>query len=904
MIKKDIYLEEVEMRFQIYNGLLLNLPFDDAKNAAILLPVFTEYAQGRLEQGATPLEIVEGFFTEKLEVKEYGLLKDDLFRFLRLVERQIVLFDALEDSAYNKIHDAGGPGSLRDILNQVERAEKLPGLQKFLESYKVRLVLTAHPTQFYTDQILGIMRDMADSLQRKDLPEVNHRLLQLGKTPFKKKSKPSPLDEAQSLMGILEKVMYQVIPSLHAQMVQEVYQDEEAGLEVPGIIELGFWPGGDRDGNPYVDAGTTLQVAQMLKTRVLGLYLEDIKALKSRLTFEGVLELLTEMEEKLAKTLLGSQLFLPSQMARLSNYLTKPLQSEEYWKPQDLLKDLIHLRRVLEKDHQGLFTSLIVDLIYKVQSFGFHFAILDVRQDSRIHGSVFENLLPTLAEATDLSAPGSSYDALSEEERIDTLVALRSKLGALSSEKKEELFQKSLGLLEDNVLKDVLESMRAIKSIQQTNGKEALHRYIVSNSQSLSDILEVWTLTVLAGHDADASDVDFVPLFETVEDLHNAPGIMQALYDLPAYKKHLEYRERNQHVMLGFSDGTKDGGYVAANWEIQRAKVNLTALSQENGIRVLFFDGRGGPPARGGGNTHKFYRSLGSKVENSSIQLTIQGQTISSTYGTIETASHNLGQLVSAGLENNLLNQEDEDLDEGQIALINELSKLSREHYLELKGHPKFLSYLEHVTPLSYYAKTNIGSRPAKRKSSGALSLDSLRAIPFVGAWGQMKQNIPGFYGFGTAMEILIQAGRGGELEDLYRESLFFRTLVENSMQSLSKTRFELTEYLSKDPEYSEFYGLLKDEAQRTRGALLKVSGQEALLQNDRVNQQSIHLRESIILPVSLIQQYALQKIKQINSSSGSAPNSVENAEQQKSELEKLIIKSMAISINASRNSV
>jgi phosphoenolpyruvate carboxylase len=903
MIKKDIYLEEVEMRFQIYNGLLLNLPFDDAKNAAILLPVFTEYAQGRLEQGATPLEIVEGFFAEKIEVQDYQRLKDDLFRFLRLVERQIVLFDALEDSAYNKIHDAGGPGSLRDILNQVERAEKLPGLKAFIEDYKVRLVLTAHPTQFYTDQILGIMRDMADSLQRKDLPEVNYRLLQLAKTPFKKKSKPSPLDEAQSLMGILDKVMYHVIPSLHAQMVQEVFPGQEEGLRVPGIIELGFWPGGDRDGNPYVDAGTTLQVAQMLKTRVLGLYLEDIKALKSRLTFEGVLELLGAMEEKVAKTLLGSQLFLPEQMARLGNYLTKPLQGDEYQNPGELLEDLIHLRRVLERDHQGLFIPLIEDLIFKVQSFGFHFAILDVRQDSRIHGAVFQTLLPILAKETGLELTASSYDALGEEDRIPTLVKLRSKLGSLALAPKEALFKASLQALDDKVLKDVLESMRAIKSIQRTNGKNSLHRYIVSNSQSVSDILEVWTLSVLAGHDAEKNEVDFVPLFETVEDLHNAPGIMKALYSLPEYHRHLEYRGMKQHVMLGFSDGTKDGGYLAANWEIHRAKVNLTELSQNLGVRVLFFDGRGGPPARGGGNTHKFYRSLGSKVENSSIQLTIRGQTISSTYGTIETASHNLGQLVSSGIENNLLNMEDEDLGEEQIALINELSQLSREHYLELKGHPRFLSYLEHITPLSYYAKTNIGSRPAKRKSTGALSLDSLRAIPFVGAWGQMKQNIPGFYGFGTALEKVMNSGRKEDLQALYKDSLFFRTLVENSMQSLSKTRFELTEYLTKDEEYSGFYQLLKEEAGRTREALLAISGQEQLLQNDRVNQQSIHLRENIILPVTLILQYALQKIKQLTD--GSAKSYIEtDRDKQKSELEKLIIKSMAISINASRNSV
>ena len=268
--------------------------------------------------------------------------------------------------------------------------------------------------------------------------------------------------------------------------------------------------------------------------------------------------------------------------------------------------------------------------------------------------------------------------------------------------------------------------------------------------------------------------IDIVPLFETIYDLQGAGRSMGILYDLAEYKDHLSNRGNKQTVMLGFSDGTKDGGYLMANWAIYSAKESLTEASRKHGVEVCFFDGRGGPPARGGGSTYKFYAALGKNIESNQIQLTVQGQTISSYYGTQLSATHNLRQLLAAGLENNLYDRSEREFNAKQRDLMTELAKLGYEKYLAFKAHPLFLPYLEQMSTLNYYAQSNIGSRPAKRDSKEVLKFDDLRAIPFVGAWGQLKQNVPGYFGLGTALRAMEEEGRLEDCIALYQNSGFF----------------------------------------------------------------------------------------------------------------------------------
>jgi phosphoenolpyruvate carboxylase len=355
--------------------------------------------------------------------------------------------------------------------------------------------------------------------------------------------------------------------------------------------------------------------------------------------------------------------------------------------------------------------------------------------------------------------------------------------------------------------------------------------------------------------------VDIIPLFESMEGMQNAEAIMQALFDLPPYRQHVARRRNRQTIMLGFSDGTKDGGYLQANWSIYKTKETLSALCASHGIQAIFFDGRGGPPARGGGKTHRFYASHGKNIANHAIQLTIQGQTITSKFGTKAHFKHNCEQLLTAGLstrwraDQNTISAEDRQL-------IEKMAQLSFAKYNALKNHRMFIPYLENKSTLKFYGQTNIGSRPYRRGAKEKLDLDDLRAIPFVGAWSQLKQNVPGYYGIGTAIQSLVAEGRTDRLKQLFADVPFFKALILNSMMALSKCYFELTAYIAKDEAYREFWNMLHDEYRLSKQMVLLISGYRTLMEEEPVSKKSIAIRERIVLPLLVIQQYALQKIE------------------------------------------
>ena len=346
--------------------------------------------------------------------------------------------------------------------------------------------------------------------------------------------------------------------------------------------------------------------------------------------------------------------------------------------------------------------------------------------------------------------------------------------------------------------------------------------------------------------------------------------------------------------MLGFSDGTKDGGYLMANWSIYKAKEELTAISREHGIEVIFFDGRGGPPARGGGKTHKFYASMGRNISTREIHLTIQGQTVSTSFGNIDAAQYNIEQLLNAGITNELFGEQRKTLSPQQEEAIGELASISLDVYKQLKEHPQFLDYLSEVSPLNYYSETNISSRPSKRGNGSKLSLKDLRAIPFVGAWSQMKQNVPGFYGLGAALEALEKNGKFEEIRWLYQRSQYFKTLIDNCEMAMKKSFFPLTAYLAGDEKYGTIWKMIHDEFQRTEKYLLKLSGHPELMFEYPVEKLSIGMREKIVLPITTIQQYALTKLRTETTAD----------EAQKEIMKRLVVRSSFGIINAGRNSV
>ncbi|MFP4432324.1 MAG: phosphoenolpyruvate carboxylase [Spirochaetota bacterium] len=859
MVKNySAFHEKVALKYQLYNALFLSLPFERVRNAGILLPLFADFVTEGLEAGRSPAELVEEFFAEGSHLPEGATKTDLLFRFLQLAERQVVLFDALEDAAFPSIQDVDGAGSLKDTINQVIRGNKTEEYRRMLRDYRVRVVLTAHPTQFYPDDVLGIISDLAGALEADHLQSIYELLLQMGKTRFKNKAKPTPLDEARSLLWFIEHVFYETVPRIQHKALAPFLEDPRERVHHPPIVELGFWPGGDRDGNPFVTADLTLEIGNLLRATVLRLYKKDLRELRRRLTFPGILESLDRVAERLSET------------------------AEPYASAEELLEELCSIQERLHEDHLGLYADRIEELILKVRLFGFHFATMDIRQDSRVHTRVVSQLLAAAGLRGE-----EEYEALPPEDRLTAVTEALCDLQRVTEARMR---------LPKGIAWDTLESLRSAEILRKTNGPRGVHRYIISNTRSAANVLEVLLLArVACGQNL---ILDIVPLFETINDLAGAERIVSTLLNHPLYADHLASRNMVQTIMLGFSDGTKDGGYVTANWEIFLAKRRLTTLCRSRGVRPVFFDGRGGPPARGGGNTHLFYRSLGNEIESTEIQITVQGQTVSSKYGTRELARYNLEQLVSAGIANQLLSGNDNRLSGDDIERLSRLSKASRDCYQELREHPRFLDYLAEMTPLSYYGQTNIASRPTSRDSSGELSLENLRAIPFVGAWSQMKQNVPGYFGLGTGVEALWNRGEGDELQGLYRRSLFFRTLVNNAMQSLRKTYLPLTAFLRDDPKYGEFWETLKEEAGRTETMLRRVSGMDELLAEDPTNRDSIAMREQMIRPVLVVQQYALSVLRNLKDVDDP------DAAKRREICEKIVIKSLASSVNASRNAV
>ena len=850
--------ENVLAKYRIYNSIFMTLPFDAITRTGVMLPLFHEVCENGFSNKKNPTEIVEAFFkayhTNPSEEDKINLL----FRFIQYIERQVVLFDAVEDAAFPIVNNMDGVGTLRNSKETAALENKKEALKKHLENFKVRVVLTAHPTQFYPGAVLGIITDLTEAIQKNDLLKINQLLAQLGKTPFFKHVKPTPFDEAVSLIWYLENVFYHSVSSVYNYIQSNIFDNKPIENE---IINLGFWPGGDRDGNPFVTTEITLDVAKRLKQTILKNYYRDLRTLKRRLTFAGVEQTISDLEKILFENSVNSEI---NTMLPLKEFLGK----------------LMEIRDILIARHQSLYLDEIDDFINKVRLFGYHFATLDIRQDSRVHHDVFVQIVNTLSEKGSKVFP-ENYLGLSEDKQIEILSKVADNV--------------DFSIFDDEMTVKTLGSIQAIKTIQQNNGERGANRYIISNNQSALNMMETFAMFNLCGFNHNIN-VDIIPLFETVDDLTNSTSVLEKLYANSTYKNHLKNRGNKQTIMLGFSDGTKDGGYLMANWAIFKAKENLTEISRKNGIKVIFFDGRGGPPARGGGKTHQFYASLGPTIEDEEIQLTVQGQTISSNFGTLDSSQFNLEQLLSAGISNELFSNANNIMTKNDVEIMDDLAKTSYKAYVDFKNHPKFMPYLERMSTLKYYAKTNIGSRPSKRSASKELNFADLRAIPFVGSWSQLKQNVPGFYGVGTALKKYEDNGEFEKLKQFYKNSDFFRTLIGNSMMSLTKSFFELTEYMAKDEEFGEFWEIIHTEYLTSKRLILKLSDYTELMQSNQVGKASIVIRENIVLPLLTIQQFALRKIQELQKE--------ENPDTELIKVyEKMVTRSLFGNINASRNS-
>lgn len=847
-MKNPVIVKEFEKlvknKFNVYNSLFLNLPYRKIENTGMLIPLLIRECQQGLEAGRFPLDILESFFSNQTCIKTEQEKINFMFRVIQYVERQVVLYDSVEDAAFTKLVKLDNHISLKEYIHLAEEKNEANSLLSILSTFSTRMVFTAHPTQFYPPAVLDIIAKLRTLITDNDINEIDITLQQLGLTSFINKQKPTPFEEATNIIYFLKNVYYDAVGDLYSGIKKNLRNDH---FDNPAIVQFGFWAGGDRDGNPYVTSRITNNVADKLRMTLMKCYYRDIQNLSQKLTFREIEGQLTDLKTRLYKAMFDASVVLTF---------------------NDIIDPLQRIRTTLIQLYNSLYLDELESVIDKVKIFKTHFATLDIRQNHSVHIQAVEAILKKNKLIT---------NRLDELSRKDLISILLHKNFSVHAEDYDE-----------EIVRDTVRNIAQLKSIQDKNGEEGCNRYIISNSVDIFSVLMVFGLLRWCWREKGKIPMDIIPLFETMEGMTNALSTMKELFELPEYSAHLNDRRNFQTVMLGFSDGTKDGGYLQANWSIFKTKEQLSALCKEYRIKCIFFDGRGGPPARGGGKSHRFYASQGPGIANHAIQLTIQGQTITSKYGSNEHFIHNCEQLLTAGLSNNNFKRENV-ISKPSRQLIEKLARLSFEKYDDLKKHPLFIPYLENKSTLKYYSEANIGSRPAKRGHNKKLHLDDLRAIPFVGSWSQLKQNIPGYYGIGTAIQTLVKEGKLEELKKLCREVPFFKALMLNSMMSLKKCNFSLTRHISKDAKFNEFWQMLVDEYERSREMTLLILDFSVLMEEEPVSSRSIEIRENIILPLLVIQQYALQKIEQKPVDS--------------QVYEKLVSRSLYGSINASRNS-
>jgi phosphoenolpyruvate carboxylase len=367
------FKNEVDLKYKLYNSIFLTLPLDEINGTGIMIPILSNECINGLQNEKSPFEILEFFFAKHTSFHSEKEKQDFMFRVIQYIERQVVLLDAVEDAAFEKVTDLDGTGSLRSLIERINRENKLPQLRSILENFAVRLVLTAHPTQFYPGSVLGIINDLIEAIQKNDLLLIQTLLKQLGKTPFFKKERPTPFDEAINLSWYLENIFYHSASDLYKKILQQ------AGIQMAGekpgrLISLGFWPGGDRDGNPFVTTNTSLQVADNLRQTLLNNYYLDLRILRRRLSFKGVYEILLQLED------------------RIHAAITEPDPDKRIHFPE-LWAGLKQIEEILMNEHDSFFIDLLHDLKNKLILFGFHFASIDIRQDSRMIRKAFDSLM-------------------------------------------------------------------------------------------------------------------------------------------------------------------------------------------------------------------------------------------------------------------------------------------------------------------------------------------------------------------------------------------------------------------------------------------------------------------------------------------------------------------------------
>src|SRR5262245_44989114 len=701
-------------------------------------------------------------------------------------------------------------GTIAYALTQAKAAKVTRAqLQSLLGSILVMPVLTAHPTEVRRKSVLDREIDVAHRLAARDRnhmtpseaaadeEELCRAVLTLWQTSLLRHDRPSVLDEVANGLSFYDHTFLRELPRVYAMLEDQLVDYDPAfnNTDLPSFMRMGSWIGGDRDGNPFVNAEVLAQTMSLQSKRVVDFYLDELHLLGAELSLDRARVSISVQLQELAdrspdasprraaepyrRAVAGIYARLVA-TARALGQTVLPrhaaIAAAPYVQSAELRADLDVLYRSLHANGSALLArGRLRTLRRAVEVFGFHLASVDLRQNSDVHERVVSDLVAASARA-DYRAMDESARVAFLLQELDTARLLVSPFVRYSEETTSEL----------NIA-------RAAADIHRRYGKAAIPNYVISKAASVSDVLEVAVLLKEVGllrPATHALDVNIVPLFETIEDLQNCTAVIEALFAIPQYMTLLKSRSGVQEIMLGYSDSNKDGGFLTSGWELYKAEVGLVEVFRRHGVQLRLFHGRGGSVGRGGGPSYEAILAQPEGAVQAGIRVTEQGEVISGKYANPETGRHNLEILVSAALEAALGPPESAAPRADFLATMEELSDHACRAYRALVYQtPGFERYFWESTVIGEIANLHIGRRPASSKK--ARRLEDLRAIPGVFGWAQCRLMLPAWYGFGSAVKAWLAAHPTPGmplLQSMAREWPFFHTLLSNMDMVLAKS--------------------------------------------------------------------------------------------------------------------
>ncbi|MCK1550246.1 phosphoenolpyruvate carboxylase [Bradyrhizobium sp. GCM10028915] len=777
-----------------------------------------------------------------------------------------------------RANKGGGSGVLAETLAHARAAGiGADALRNFFKSALVSPVLTAHPTEVRRKSTMDREMEVAALLDRRERvaltaeeaaasdEQLRREVLTLWQTNLLRRTKLTVLDEVANGLSFYDYTFLREVPRLVNALEDRLEEGgEQAAGELASFLRMGSWIGGDRDGNPFVTADVMRGTLRLQSSRVMQFYLNELHVLGSELSIAAHLadvseELRTLAERspdtsphrsgepyRLAVSGIYARLTATAEMLQVEITRRPVGKGAPYDSVGELKADLDVLHRSLISNNAGVIARGRLRLLRRaVDCFGFHLARLDIRQNSAVHER-------TIAELMDAANPGMSYLALGEDARISLLTnELRSTRSLVSPFVKYS--DETMGEL--NVFHAAAEAHAKF-------GSDAIPQCIISMCKGMSDMLEVAVLLKEVGlvHPSGRSAINIVPLFETIEDLQASSTIMDRMLSLHDYRRLVDSRGSVQEVMLGYSDSNKDGGFVTSGWELYKAEIGLVDVFERHGVRLRLFHGRGGSVGRGGGPSYDAIIAQPGGAVNGQIRITEQGEIISSKYSNAEVGRNNLEILAAATLEASLLHPRQSAPRREYLTAMDELSSLAFKAYRGLVYETDgFVDYFWASTVINEIATLNIGSRPASRKKTRAI--EDLRAIPWVFSWAQCRLMLPGWYGFGSAVEqwIAEHPDKGMPfLKELYKEWPFFRMLLSNMDMVLAKSSIAIaSRYAELVPDEAlreKIFGRIRREWHSCIETLLDIMGQDRLLQGNPLLERSVRHRFPYLDPLNHVQ--------------------------------------------------